>query len=132
MTHSPQNYAPALCGGVTVYSPLKRHGAGKTAKDVGIIGLGGLGHFGVLFAAHMGANVTVISHSHSKEEDAKKMGAKNFIATHGDDDVFKKNKRTLDLLICTTNDSSMPLQGYLSLLRPGGVLCFVGLPEHVF
>ena len=145
----PAMYAPALCGGVTVsplddcgspqvlicfchtqvYSPLKKYGAGTTAKDVGIIGLGGLGHFGVLFAAHMGANVTVISHSHSKEEDAKKMGAKNFIATHGDGDVFKKNKRSLDLLICTTNDSEMPLQGYLSLLRPNGVLVFVGLPE---
>lgn len=121
--------APALCGGVTVYSPLKKYGAGTTAKDVGIIGLGGLGHFGVIFAAHMGANVTVVSHSHSKEEDAKKMGAKNFIATHGDGDVFKKNRRSLDLLICTTNDSKMPLSGYLDLLRPGGTLCFVGLPE---
>ena len=112
-----------------MYSPLKKYGAGTTAKDVGVIGLGGLGHFGVLFAAHMGADVTVISHSHSKEEDAKKMGAKNFIATHGDGDVFKKNKRTLDLIICTTNDPEMPLQGYLSLLKPGGRLCFVGLPE---
>lgn len=148
----PAVAAPALCGGVTVYSPLKKYGAGTTAKDVGeyhepcdfkvvsftanstghptgIIGLGGLGHFGVIFAAHMGANVTVVSHSHSKEEDAKKMGATRFIATHGDGDVFKKNRRSLDLLICTTNDSKMPLSGYLDLLRPGGTLCFVGLPE---
>merc|ERR1712093_290091 len=78
----PAVAAPMLCGGVTVYSPLKKHGAGTdAAKNVGVVGLGGLGHFAVLFAAHMGAEVTVVSHSHSKEEDAKKMGAKHFIAT---------------------------------------------------
>lgn len=89
----------------------------------------GLGHFAVLFADHMGADVTVISHSHSKEADARKMGAKHFIATHDSDDVFKKNRRTLDLIICTTNDSKMPLTGYLQLLKPGGRLVFVGLPD---
>lgn len=77
----------------------------------------------------MGADVTVISHSHSKEDDARKMGASHFVATHGDKDVFKKNRRTLDLIICTTNDDSMPLSGYLDLLKPGGKLIFVGLPE---
>lgn len=77
----------------------------------------------------MGADVTVVSHSHSKEEDAIKMGAKHFIATHGDGDVFKDNRRTLDMIICTTNDDQMPLQGYLQLLKPGGKLIFVGVPE---
>lgn len=88
-------------------------------------------HFGVIFAAQMGADVTVISHSNSKEQDARKMGAKHFIATHDDPKVFTKegNKRTLDLIICTTNDPKMPLQGYLQLLKPGGHLIFVGLPE---
>ena len=42
--------APMLCGGITMYSPLRRYGAGKEAKDVGIVGLGGLGHFGILIA----------------------------------------------------------------------------------
>lgn len=122
--------APLLCGGATVYSPLKQYGAGP-GKSVGVIGLGGLGHFAVLFSSHLGAETTVISHSNSKEEDAKKMGATRFIATHGSDDVFTKpgNKRSLDLIICTTNDPKMPLQGYLQLLKPGGHLIFVGLPE---
>ena len=57
------------------------------------------------------------------------MGASHFVATHGDDKVFKKNRRTLDLIICTTNDDKMPLSGYLDLLKPGGKLIFVGLPE---
>lgn len=115
--------------GVTVYSPLKRYGAGSAAKRVGVIGLGGLGHFAVLFASHMGAEVTVISHSNSKEQDAKKMGAKHFIATHNDDKVFADNRRSLDLIICTTNDDNMPLTGYLKLLAPNGKLIFVGVPE---
>lgn len=73
--------------------------------------------------------MTVISHTNSKEGDARKMGASHFIATHDDDKIFKKNKRTLDLIICTTNDNAMPLTGYLDLLKPGGKLIFVGLPE---
>lgn len=129
----PAIAAPMLCGGVTVYQPLKQYGAGP-GKNVGIVGLGGLGHFGVLFASQMGADVTVISHSNSKEQDAKKMGASRFIATHDDDKVFSKegNRRSLDLIICTTNDANMPLQGYLQLLKPGGHLIFVGLPEVRF
>lgn len=115
--------APMLCGGVTVFSPLRQYGAGQTAMDVGIVGIGGLGHFGLLFAKALGANVTAISHSESKKADAEKMGATRFIATHsGKDDDFAPYKRSLDLIICTTNDKDMPLLGYLSLLRPGGNL----------
>ncbi|GAA5928170.1 NAD(P)-dependent alcohol dehydrogenase [Sporobolomyces koalae] len=126
----PAAAAPLLCGGVTTYSPLVQHGAGKEAKDVGIIGIGGLGHFGLLFAKALGANVTAISHSESKKEDAEKMGASRFIATHsGKEDDFAPYKRSLDLIICTTNDTEMPILGYLSLLRPHGKLVLVGAPE---
>ena len=74
----PAFAAPLMCGGVTVYSPLTQYGAGTTAKDVGIIGIGGLGHFGLLFANALGANVTAISHSESKKEDALKMASRTF------------------------------------------------------
>jgi len=50
------------------------------------------------------------------------MGATTFIATHGSDEAFGPYARTLDLIICTSNDVNMPLAGYLSLLRPGGRL----------
>ncbi|KAL8286123.1 hypothetical protein RQP46_004611 [Phenoliferia psychrophenolica] len=127
----PAFAAPLMCGGVTVYSPLKQYGAGTTATEVGIIGIGGLGHFGLLFAKALGANVTAISHSESKKDDALKMGASKFIATHsGGDEDFKAHKRTLDLIVCTTNDAKMPLLGYLSLLKPGGNLILVGAPEE--
>lgn len=99
-----------------VYSPLKQYGAGTTAKKVGVIGIGGLGHFALLFAKALGAEVTAISHTESKKEDAMKMGASHFLATHGDEKAFDAHKRTLDLIIATTNDSAMPLVSYLSVL----------------
>ena len=58
--------------------------------------------------------------------------ATNFIATHGDDEVYKKHARSLDLIISTTNDDAMPLAQYLSLLRPGGQFVMVGAPEKPF
>jgi len=126
----PALAAPMLCAGATVFSPLKQYGAGTTAKDVGIIGIGGLGHFGLLFAKALGANVTAISHSESKKDAAMKMGASRFIATHsGGDKDFEPYRRSLDLIICTTNDANMPLSGYISLLRPTGTLILVGVPE---
>src|SRR5436190_15288769 len=67
--------APLMCAGITTYSPLKRWDAGP-GKKVAIAGLGGLGHMGVKIAAAMGAEVTVLSTSPSKEADAKKLGAK--------------------------------------------------------
>src|SRR4029453_7422950 len=66
--------APLLCAGITTFSPLKRWGAGP-GKRVAVAGLGGLGHMGVKSAAAMGAEVTVLSTSPSKEADAKKLGA---------------------------------------------------------
>lgn len=119
--------APLMCGGVTVYSPLKQHNVGPGTK-VGIIGIGGLGHFGVMFAAALGADVTAISHTHSKEEDARKMGAKHFIAT-GEKDAFKKNRRQFDLIVCTVNAEDMPLTQYLSMLKVHGKMTLVGAPE---
>lgn len=100
----PAFAAPMLCGGVTVYNPLVSNGAGP-GVDVGVIGIGGLGHFALLFAKALGANVTAISHSERKKEDAMKLGASKFIATHsGGEQDFAPHARSLDLIIATTND----------------------------
>jgi alcohol dehydrogenase (NADP+) len=61
-----------LCGGLTCFSPLVRNGCGP-GKKVGIVGIGGLGHFGIMFAAALGAEVYAISHSDRKKEDALKV-----------------------------------------------------------
>lgn len=76
-----------LCGGITLYSPLKNHGCGP-GKKVGIIGVGGLGHFGVLFAKALGADKVVgISRKADKRDDVLKMGADEYVATSEDKDV---------------------------------------------
>jgi alcohol dehydrogenase (NADP+) len=95
--------APMLCGGVTVYSPLKDNGCGP-GKTVGVIGVGGLGHFAVLFAKALGADkVVAISRKASKAEDALKLGADKYIATDDEPDWAEKYKGTLDLIICTVS-----------------------------
>jgi uncharacterized zinc-type alcohol dehydrogenase-like protein len=70
--------APLLCAGITTYSPLRHVGVGKGHR-VAVLGLGGLGHMAVKFAAAFGAEVTMLSTSPSKEADAKKLGAHHFI-----------------------------------------------------
>lgn len=101
----PADAAALVCTGITVYSPLKRYGAGTTAKRVGIIGLGGVGHVGIMIARAMGAEVTVISRGTRKESDALKLGAKKYIATGSNlEDDFKGHERSLDLIICTISE----------------------------
>ncbi|KFY79046.1 hypothetical protein V499_01906 [Pseudogymnoascus sp. VKM F-103] len=126
-----EDAAPMMCGGVTVYAPLKRNGCGTTAKRVGIVGVGGLGHFGLLFAKALGAEkVVAISRTSAKKADAEKMGATGFIATE-DENWAKKNAGTLDLIISTVSSPNMPLSEYLSLLAPKGQFIQVGAPEDV-
>jgi alcohol dehydrogenase (NADP+) len=93
--------APTLCAGITTYSPLIRAGTGP-GKRIGIIGLGGLGHFGVLWAKALGAEVWVISRSHGKEPDAKRMGADGFLAT-SDKNWNAEHELAFDTIICTAN-----------------------------
>lgn len=121
--------APMLCAGATTYVPLKNFGCGP-GKRVGIIGLGGLGHFGLLWAKALGADYTVvIGRSESKREDALKLGADKYVATNDDKDWVKENARSVDLLVSSVSSSKMPLADYLSLLRVGGTLIQVGIPE---
>ncbi|MEN9715535.1 MAG: hypothetical protein RJA35_1002 [Actinomycetota bacterium] len=122
--------APLLCAGITLYSPLKRWGAAP-GKKVAIIGLGGLGHMGVKFAAALGAEVSVIGHSASKEADAKAFGAVRYLKA-SDESIFTDYTNTFDLIINTTS-ANLEVDKILSLLRVGGSLVNVGLPgsdEH--
>jgi alcohol dehydrogenase (NADP+) len=117
-----------LCAGLTAYSPLVRNGAGP-GKKVGIVGLGGIGHFGLLFSKALGAETYVISRSHSKEADAKAMGADGYIATQ-DKDWNLPHEMTFDLIVNTASSSDgFDLEKYLSLLDVHGKWISVGLPE---
>jgi alcohol dehydrogenase (NADP+) len=120
--------APLMCGGVTVYNPLVSHGAGP-GKRVGVVGVGGLGHFALLFAKALGCDeVVAISRSSSKKEDAIKLGADRFIATGEDPEWMTKNANGLDLIISTIS-GSFPLDQYLQLLDVNGTFVQLGAPD---
>ncbi len=124
---SSSNAAPMMCAGITVYSPLVRFGAGP-GKKVGIVGVGGLGHFAVMFAKALGAETWAISRSRSKETDARKMGADGFIAT-SEEDWDKDHQMTFDLIINTSSSfDGFDLGRYMGLLDVHGRWNNVGMP----
>ncbi|TAJ29075.1 MAG: NAD(P)-dependent alcohol dehydrogenase [Nitrospirae bacterium] len=121
------NVAPLLCAGITTYSPLRQFKVGP-GQRIAVVGLGGLGHMGVKLAASMGAEVTVLSTSRSKEQDAHRLGAQHFVATN--------EPGALDALanrfhvVLDTVSASHDLNAYLNLLRLDGVLALVGVPPQ--
>jgi alcohol dehydrogenase (NADP+) len=118
--------APLLCAGITLYSPLKHWHAGP-GKKVAIVGLGGLGHIGVKLAHAMGAEVSVLSQSLQKKEEALRMGADHFYSTN-DADTFKKLASHFDLIINTVA-AEIDWNQYLSLVKIDGSMVVVGIPE---
>ncbi|NKY56535.1 NAD(P)-dependent alcohol dehydrogenase [Nocardia flavorosea] len=119
--------APLLCAGITVYSPLRHWGA-RPGKRVAVIGMGGLGHMAVKIAAALGAEVTVLSHSLSKQEDGKRFGAQHYYAT-SDKQIFRELRSHFDLIINTVS-ADLPIDDYMKLLRLDGTLVVLGLPEQ--
>lgn len=119
--------APLLCAGITLYSPLMHWKAGP-GKRVAIVGLGGLGHMGVKIAHALKAEVTVLSHSLKKKDDAKRLGAEHFYAT-SDPVTFEKLQGSFDLMICTVS-AGLDWNQYLALLAVDGAMVVVGIPEN--
>lgn len=119
--------APLMCAGITLYSPLKRWGAGP-GKRVAIVGMGGLGHMGVQIAAAMGAEVAVISQTRSKAADGRRFGASEYHAV-SEPGTLRGLRKSFDLIISTVS-ADQNLGALLGCLKTGGVLVDVGLPEH--
>ena len=117
--------APLLCAGITTYNPLKRWGAAPGTK-VAVVGLGGLGHLGVKFAAALGAEVTVLSQSTAKQADSTRFGAVDHRATK-DESTFKDLRGQFDLILNTVS-ANLPFDDYL-LLKPNGAMVNVGAPS---
>ncbi|MGA7991456.1 MAG: NAD(P)-dependent alcohol dehydrogenase [Thermoanaerobaculia bacterium] len=117
--------APLLCAGITTYSPLRQWKC-KPGDRVGVVGLGGLGHMAVKLAAAMGAEVTMLSTSRSKEADAKRLGAHAFELTN-DKATFKKLAGRFDLILDTISVAH-DLDAHLGMLRTSGAMVIVGVP----
>ncbi len=119
--------APLLCAGITTYSPLRFVGLSKGHK-LAVLGLGGLGHMAVKLGHSFGAEVTVLSGSTSKKEDAKKLGASHFVLT-SDADAMNQVKGHFDFLIDTVAAKHDLGQAFDTLKREG-TLMMVGA-SHV-
>ncbi len=123
----PAASAPLLCAGITTYSPLRRWNVGKGQK-VGVVGLGGLGHMGVKFAAAFGAHVVLFTTSPGKTEDARRLGADEVVVSKNKDEM-NKHANSFDFILDTVS-ANLDLNAYLSLLKRDGTLTLVGAPPN--
>lgn len=124
---------PLLCGGITVFNPLAMHAS--PSSHVGIVGIGGLGHLGVKFAAAYGCDVTAFTSSEKKFDDAHGFGAQHVVSSR-DSAAIKQLAGTLDLLIVTVN-VALDWPAMIASLAPNGRIHFVGavlepIPVAVF
>jgi uncharacterized zinc-type alcohol dehydrogenase-like protein len=119
--------APLLCAGITTYSPLRHWKVGPGSR-VAVAGLGGLGHMGVKIAAAMGAEVTVLTRTDSKADDARAFGAAHVRAT-ADGTAFRELRDSFDLILNTVS-AELDLDRYVRMLDVDGAMVNVGLPEN--
>lgn len=127
--------APLLCAGVTTFAPLKRFKVGPGSR-VGVIGIGGLGHCGIQLAKAMGAHVAAFSSSSNKEQEAKNLGADEFVVTKEFTDEkklaeFLKTSANYDVILNTVS-ADLDLSLYLQLLAPRGVFVTLALPPSKY
>ncbi len=115
---------PMMCAGITVYSPLRRWSIGP-GKKVGVIGMGGLGHMAVKIATTMGAEVTVVTTSPRKVDDARRFGAKTVLVNEAGSDLSKQ-QRSLDFILDTV-PYQHDLERLIPLLKMDATLCVVGV-----
>ncbi len=119
--------APLLCAGITTYSPLQRWNVGP-GKKVAVVGLGGVGHMAVKIAHAMGAEVTVLSQTLSKQQDGLRLGASDYRAT-SDPTTFTELAGRFDLILSTVS-APIDLGAYLGLLHAEGTMVMVGIPDE--
>ena len=124
----PAAATPLLCAGITTYSPLRTWGD-KPGSKVAVVGMGGLGHVAVKIAKAMGADVTVISQTRSKEADGRRFGATEWIATKEDPAALKQYKNSFDLIINTVS-APIDVPAFMATLRPHGAMVLLGLPPE--
>lgn len=120
--------APLLCAGITTFSPLRHWKVGKGDR-VGVVGLGGLGHMAVKLAKAMGAHVTVITTSKSKEADAMRLGA-DAVLISTDLALMKKHANTFSFIL-NTIPRTHDVNPYIELLKRDGTMVMVGAVEPI-
>jgi uncharacterized zinc-type alcohol dehydrogenase-like protein len=121
--------AVLMCAGVAVYSPLRSY-AKRPAQKIGVIGVGGLGHLALQFAHALGHDVTAISSSPEKKQEALVFGADHFMSS--DDQIsLEQAEFSFDLLLCTAH-GKINWEALLQILKKNGLLVLVGFPDVSF
>jgi len=118
-----EHAGPLLCAGITVFTPLLRHGVRPTDR-VAVVGIGGLGHLALQFMSKWGCDVTAISSSSDKEEQARAFGARHFINA-GDPNGLKNAANSFEFMLSAVS-GDLPWDDYVATLKPQGKLCIVG------
>ena len=121
----PAAAGPLMCAGATVFTPMVQFGV-ESWMRAAVVGIGGLGHLAVQFLAAFGCDVTAISSTHSKDDEARRLGASHFLATRGTGEL-KEAARSFDFIISTVG-ADLPWGEYVDALRPEGRLVIVGIP----
>jgi uncharacterized zinc-type alcohol dehydrogenase-like protein len=123
----PAGAAPLLCAGITTYSPLRHWNVGP-GQNVGIVGLGGLGHMAVKLARALGAHVVLFTTSPGKASDARRLGAHEVVVSKNAAEM-QKHAGSFDFILDTVS-AEHDVSSYLDLLRRDGTLTLVGAPER--
>ena len=120
--------APLMCAGLTVFSGL-RHAGFKPGHKVAVLGLGGLGHMGVLLARAMGGRVAVLSTSADKQDEARELGAERFInlKTERPSEVLRAWEGGADIILATP-PAAEPMMAAFSGLALNGTMVVLGAP----
>jgi D-arabinose 1-dehydrogenase-like Zn-dependent alcohol dehydrogenase len=117
--------APLMCAGVTTFNALRNSGA-RGGDVVAVLGIGGLGHLGVQFAAKMGFETVAIARGKDKEAFAKKLGAFHYIDSQASDPAAELNKLGGAKVVIATVTNADAMTAVLGGLAPNGVLMVIG------
>jgi len=117
--------APLMCAGVTTFNALRNSGA-RGSDVVAVLGIGGLGHLGVQFAARMGFQTVAIARGKDKEAFAKKLGAHHYIDSQASDPAAELNKLGGAKVVIATVTNGDAMAATLGGLAPNGVLMVIG------
>lgn len=121
-----EHAGPLFCAGTTVFAPILHYGV-RPIDRVAVVGVGGLGHLALQFLDKWGCEVTAISSSPDKEQEARRFGASHFIATSNTDEL-QQAAGSFDFILSTVS-ADLPWDDYVAALRPQGTLCIVGVPN---
>ncbi len=126
----PVDAAPLMCAGLTTFNALRNSGA-RSGDVVAVLGLGGLGHLGVQYAAKMGFNVVAIARGKDKDPLARQLGAAIYIDSQSQDPAAELQKLGGASVVIATVTAGAAMSAAVGGLAPNGTLMVIGAPESL-